>query len=104
MKNTFNILTADGESFYPEVLFKCSPYSRNDFTGEMSIEEAGLDILQVVEGLDLTVELFHGDKDAALLWFNSPNEALSGETPFDLCIQSRGQGLLKWLKERLGKQ
>jgi len=53
---------------------------------------------------NLTLELFEGDKENAINWFNSPNTLLFGESPFEVCIRGEGKLLIKWLKDRLGKE
>ncbi len=115
--NSLHILTKDKKAFHPEKFFKYSPYSRAEIAKEAGISRTNLyketvafstikqlkkGILQVVMGLDLSIELFHENDKEAIQWFNAPNAMLSGESPFEVCIRGDGEGILNWLKGRLG--
>lgn len=115
--NSLGILTQDHRSFHPEKFFKYSPYSRVEVAKQAGVSRTNLykdtvslstlkqlkkGILQVVIGLDYSIELFSNNTDEALKWFNSPNTMLSGESPFEVCLRGDGEGILNWLNARLG--
>lgn len=115
--NSLHILTEDKKAFHPEQFFKYSPYTRAELAKEAGVSRTNLykdtvalstlkqlkkGILQVVMGLDLSIELFQEKESEAVQWFNAPNTMLSGESPFEVCIRGDGDGILNWLKGRLG--
>jgi len=115
--NLLNILTEDKKAFHPKTFFKYSPYSKVELAKVAgvsrthlyretvplnTIKQLKMGILQVVMGLDLSIELFQESENKAIQWFNAPNTMLSGESPFEVCIRGDGEGILNWLKGRLG--
>lgn len=115
--NSLGILTKDHKSFHPSKFFQYSPYSRADVAKQAGVARSNLykdtvglatlkqlkkGILQVVIGLDYSIELFENNNAEALKWFNSPNTMLSGESPFEVCLRGDGESILNWLKARLG--
>ena len=57
---------------------------------------------QLIEAINLTLELFKDDTIAGVKWFQSPNDYLFGATPFEVCLRGDGEGLLNFLKAKLG--
>ena len=115
--NSLHILTEDKKAFHPKTFFKYSPYSRAEIAKQAGVSRTNLyketiplstikqlkiGILQIVMGLDLSIELFHESEKEAVQWFNAPNTMLSGESPFEVCLRGDGEGILNWLKGRLG--
>lgn len=115
--NSLHILTKDMKAFHPEEFFKYSPYGRTEIAKQAGVSRTNfykdtvllsttkklrIGILQVVMGLDLSIELFNENEKEAVQWFNSPNTMLSGESPFEVCLRGDGEGILNWLKGRLG--
>lgn len=116
--NSFKFLSPDHKELIPKRFFEYSPFNKTEIAKEAGINRKTLyservslstlnrlkkGVLQVVIGTDLTLELFQGDKENAINWFNSPNTLLFGESPFEVCIRGEGKLLINWLKDRLGK-
>jgi len=115
--NSLGILTDDHRGLHPSKFFQYSPYGRAEIAKQAGIarsnfykETVGLNtlkqlkkgILQVVIGLDFSIELFNNNPAEAIKWFNSPNTMLAGESPFEVCLRGDGESILNWLKARLG--
>ena len=69
-----------------------------------TLKDLKIGIIQVVMGTDLAIEAFKEDTDKALRWFQTPNNFLFGDTPFEVCIRGDGKLLIEWLLRRLGKK
>jgi len=117
-KNSFKFLSPDHKELIPKRFFEYSPFNKTEIAKAAGINRKTLyservrlstlntlkiGVLQVVIGTDLALELFDGDKENAINWFNSPNTLLFGEAPFEVCMRGEGKLLIKWLKDRLGK-
>ena len=115
--NSLGILTEDHRGLHPSKFFKYSPYSRTDVAKQAGVARSNFykdtvslstlkqlkkGILQVVIGIDYSLELFSNNTDEALKWFNAPNTMISGESPFEVCLRGDGEAILNWLKARLG--
>ncbi len=47
-------------------------------------------LVRIIRVIDRAVDLFEGDKEAALKWLNEPNRALSWKVPADLMASETG--------------
>lgn len=60
-------------------------------------------IRQIVQAEELVTELLDGSPEAASLWLDAPTDILFGLTPREAIVGGRGEAVIKWLEERLGK-
>lgn len=63
-----------------------------------------LKILHVVIAADEVYELMNNNGNDAALWLNTPNAAFLGYSPFEICMQGRGEEVIHWLRVRTGKE
>jgi len=65
--------------------------------------EMMLKILHVVIATDEAYELMNNNAADAALWLSSPSAVFLGYSPFEVCLQGRGEEVINWLKTRMGK-
>jgi hypothetical protein len=61
-------------------------------------------ILHVVIATDEAYELMNNNGADAALWLSSPSAVFLGYSPFEVCLQGRGEEVINWLRTRMGKQ
>lgn len=119
IKNYLKILSDDQKGFRPDVLRKItglSPQSLSKSTGVVRsrlyddvikfkpLSELMLKILHVVIATDEAYELMNNNAADAALWLSSPSAVFLGYSPFEVCLQGRGEEVINWLRTRMGKQ
>lgn len=60
-------------------------------------------LAQYEEAKELATALFDGIWEDAVMWMQTPNEAMFGDSPMGMIAYGEGQILIDWLKTRSGK-
>lgn len=119
IKNYLKILSDDQKGFRPAVLRKVTGLSPQSLVKSTKIARSRLyddvikfkpsselmrKILHVVIATDEAYELMNNNAADAALWLSSPSAVFLGYSPFEVCLQGRGEEVINWLRTRTGKQ
>ena len=119
IKNYLKILSDDQKGFRPDVLRKVTGLSPQALAKSTKVarsrlyddvikfkpsSELMIKILQVVIATDEAYEMMNNNAADAALWLSSPNAVFLGYSPFEVCLQGRGEEVISWLRTRMGKQ
>lgn len=119
IKNYLGILSDDQKGYRPEVLRKVTGLPAQSLSKALKVarprmyedvvkfklsSELKQKILHVVIATDEAYELLNNNEQQAALWLTSPNSAFMGYSPFEVCLQGRGEAVIEWLRVRLGKE
>ena len=118
-KNYLKILSEDQKGFRPQVLKQVTGLSSQALATTLPAPRARLyddivrfkqgselmrKILHVVVATDVAYELMGNNAQDAALWLSLPNSIFFGYSPFEVCMQGRGEEVIEWLRVRAGKQ
>lgn len=118
IKNYLKILSDDQKGFRPEVLRKVTGLPFQSLAKKMGVSrqrtysevvrfkpdsELMKKIIQVVIATDEIYELMNNNEADTALWLSSPSAAFMGYSPFEVCLQGRGEEVINWVRTRLGK-
>lgn len=118
IKNYLKILSDDQKGFRPEVLRKITGLPAQTLAAKTGVprprmyaevvkfkpdSELMKKILHVVIAADEIYELLNNNEADAALWLSSPNSVFMGYSPFEVCLQGRGEEVINWIQTRLGK-
>lgn len=119
IKNYLKILSDDQKGFRPEVLRKVTGLTPQNLSKSTGVARSRLydevikfkpsselmrKILHVVIATDEAYELMNNNAADAALWLSSPSAVFLGYSPFEVCLQGRGEEVIAWLRTRMGKQ
>lgn len=119
IKNYLKILSDDQKGFRPNVLREVTGLSPQSLAKSTGIIRSRLyedvikfkpsselmrKILHVVIATDEVYELMNNNAADAALWLSSPSAVFMGYSPFEVCLQGRGEEVINWLRTRMGKQ
>ncbi len=118
IKDHLKILSADRKGFHPkalkdvtglnfQTLSKSTGVARarmyHDVVVPKSSSGVMLKIIHTVIALDEVLELMNNNTNDAVLWLNTANSSFMGYSPFEICLQGRGEEVINWLRVRSGK-
>jgi hypothetical protein len=119
IKNYLNILSDDQKGFRPDVLRQVTGLTPQSLSKNTGVPRSRLydevvkfkpsselmrKILHVVIATDEAYELMNNNGADAALWLSSPSAVFLGYSPFEVCLQGRGEEVINWLRTRMGKQ
>lgn len=119
IKNHLKILSDDKRGFHPKTLKKVTglnfkqlsevtgmtrPRMYDEVVTPKPSSNLMRKIIHVVMSADVVYELMNNNGDDTALWLSTPNAAFVGYSPFEVCLQGRGEDVLKWLEIRAGKK
>lgn len=118
IKNYLKILSDDQKGFHPEVLRKVTGLPVQSLAKKTGVSRQRMyseivrfkpdselmkKIIQVVIATDEIYELMNNNEADTALWLGSPNAVFMGYSPFEVCLQGRGEEVINWVRTRLGK-
>ncbi len=119
IKNYLKILSDDQKGFRPDVLRQITGLAPQNLSKSTGVPRSRLydevikfkpsselmrKILHVVIATDEAYELMNNNAADTALWLSSPSTIFLGYSPFEVCLQGRGEEVISWLKTRTGKQ
>lgn len=119
IKNYLKILSDDKKGFRPAILREITGLTPQDLSKSTGVPRPRLysdvvkfkpaselmrKILHVVIATDEAYELMNNNAANTFLWISSPSSVFMGYSPFEICMQGRGEEVISWLRTRMGKQ
>ncbi len=118
IKDHLKILSDDRKGFHPkalkdatglnfQTLSRSTGVARARLYNDIVIPKPGsgvmIKIIHTVIALDEALELMDNNANDAVLWLNTANASFMGYSPFEVCMQGRGEEVINWLRVRSGK-
>lgn len=118
IKDYLKILSDDQKGFRPDVLRDVTGLAPQNLSKVIGIPRSRIyeevikfkpssdlmrKILHVVIAADEAYELMNNNGADTALWISSPSAVFLGYSPFEVCLQGRGEEVINWLKTRMAK-